>query len=528
MTTTLKPLLWHNCYDASWKGVITAASFAHPAKFSRGLIDRIYQHCLERGYLQKGDTVGDPFGGVGTGGIIAGYNGLNWVGVELEERFVKMADDNFKLHQASLMHMHLPIPRIMQGDSRKFDVLVGPDYEAMITSPPYGNSSGQIGALKAGSCDGVIASPPYSDIAAGAGGLNTKPAKHPGQQSGRNPDSASQSGNWSKELLRYGKADGQISRLKSGQVDAVIASPPYAGTSDQGGGGGINVNGYTPAPGRKWTGAAPDPVGQRTYQGRAANRSKDNIETLKEGTVEAVVSSPPWEDEVAGGCPGSRLKAPPTSGKGHSASLGARERQAQRDEQRVYGESPGQIGKLSGGKLDAICSSPPYEATDRNSLRKNKSLERKAELLKAAGHDPAKWLGQRRCTEMRSNGYGESMGQIGETKGETYWQAMHLVYRACFRAIKPNGVIVLVVKDYVSQKKRVPLCDDTIRLLEHIGFTVIERIHAMLVNETKHNDFFAGETVTKKERKSFFRRLAEKKGSPPIDFEEVIIARKIS
>ncbi|HEU4344036.1 MAG TPA: hypothetical protein VFU31_20975 [Candidatus Binatia bacterium] len=49
----------------------------------------------------------------------------------------------------------------------------------------------------------------------------------------------------------------------------------------------------------------------------------------------------------------------------------------------------------------------------------------------------------------------------------------------------------------------------------------------MLTSEKRHTDLFEGETVKKTERKSFFRRLAEKKGSPRIDFEEVIIARKI-
>ena len=51
----------------------------------------------------------------------------------------------------------------------------------------------------------------------------------------------------------------------------------------------------------------------------------------------------------------------------------------------------------------------------------------------------------------------------------------------------------------------------------------------MLVSRTVHNDMFAagGECVVTKERKSFFRRLHEKKpGAVKIDWEEVIIARK--
>jgi DNA modification methylase len=103
---------------------------------------------------------------------------------------------------------------------------------------------------------------------------------------------------------------------------------------------------------------------------------------------------------------------------------------------------------------------------------------------------------------------------------------MAQVYASCFQAIKPGGVIVVVVKDYVKKGKRVPLCDDTVRLLEHTGFTMVERIHAMLVKETRHADLFNGHTTSKVSRKSFFRRLAESKGSPEINFEEVLIARK--
>lgn len=426
MSDRLTVLRWDGCYDSGWKGVITPQSFAHPAKYSRNLIERIYQHCLERGYLKKGDTVGDCFGGIGTGGITSAYAGLEWIGVELEPRFVTWAEDNFKLHQPAWTTMRLPWPRIIQGDSRNFHVLVGEDYDAMVSSPPYvdsnghpsmghfldesggdvlgrtttgakrgdeeyGASGGQIGSLKSGEVQAVISSPPYSDIAAGAGGLNTKPASKPGQQSGRRPESASQSGNWSKDLLHYGKSDGQISRLKG-------------------------------------------------------------------GAVEAVVTSPPWEENCEGGVRKSKFNYAPTQGNGHGCSPEARAKQLEREEERKYGESPGQIGRLS---------------------------------------------------------------------DETYWQAMDAVYRSCFMAIKPGGVIVLVVKDYVAKKKRVPLCDDTCRLLTHIGFVMIERIQAMLVSEDRHAGLFGDDVVKTKERKSFFRRLAEKKGSPKIDYEEVLIARRL-
>ena len=99
------------------------------------------------------------------------------------------------------------------------------------------------------------------------------------------------------------------------------------------------------------------------------------------------------------------------------------------------------------------------------------------------------------------------------------------VYAECHKALKPGGVIAVVIKDYVSKGQRVPLCDQTHELLLRVGFTPLERIRAMLVSETRTQGLF-GEIVKVKERKSFFRRLAEKKGSPPINYEEVLFLRK--
>ncbi len=183
----------------------------------------------------------------------------------------------------------------------------------------------------------------------------------------------------------------------------------------------------------------------------------------------------------------------------------------------VYGDTAGQIGQLKGGTVDGVVTSPPYESSLRN--QKDGIDWEKAKQNGEGGEGHSK--GQS-CHAT----YGDSKGQIGASQGQTYWEAVAQVYAAAHRALRPGGIIALVVKDYVKDKHRVPLCEDTARLLTHLGFTVIERVHAMLTKETKHGDLFQGETTSTKSRKSFFRRLAEKKGSPPIDFEEVIIAQK--
>jgi len=384
-TTEARPELieWQHCYDSSWKGLITPESFAHPAKFSRDLIERILDHCLARGYLRPGDVVGDPFGGIGTGGIAAAYRGLRWVGVELEGRFVDFARANFELHRSKWAVLGAPAPQIIQGDSRRFHELVS-------------------------------------------------------------------------------------ARAVAGNVDAVVASPPFSGPNMQPKTCGQDLK-------RNGEGRIVRPV-----DGHTGDRTLGNIETLKEGSVDACISSPPYSETLNhGGGPDTKQDIL----QGGKSLMGIKD---------GYGESAGQIGHLKAGSVDGVVSSPPFE----DSLHQR----------------PGQMLAPQQSTD--------------DGKPEDYWRAVNKVYRSCWQAIKPGGVIVLVVKDYVKNGKRVPLCDDTARLLEHVGFTVAERIRAMLIKETHHNDLFDGRTTSTKSRKSFFRRLAEKKGSPAIDFEEVLIARK--
>lgn len=88
---------WHSLYGESWQGEIVPDAFSHPAKFSRGLIRKIYSHMLEQGYLSEGNMVIDPFGGVALGALEAMVNGCFWVGCELEEKFVKLGNENIAL-----------------------------------------------------------------------------------------------------------------------------------------------------------------------------------------------------------------------------------------------------------------------------------------------------------------------------------------------------------------------------------------------------------------------------------------------
>src|SRR3990167_7959423 len=129
---------WENCYDQGWQGEITPESFSHPAKFSRALIRRIYEHAFEEGWLVSGvSTVLDPFAGVALGALDAMWNGLNWIGVELEPKFTALGLLNIMLWERKYGSKEgFGTARIIQGDSRELRKMIqGAD--CCIGSPPF-------------------------------------------------------------------------------------------------------------------------------------------------------------------------------------------------------------------------------------------------------------------------------------------------------------------------------------------------------------------------------------------------------
>jgi len=74
---------WQNCYDDSWKNEIAPEAFSHPAKYSRGLIRRIYEHMISEGWLHSGDFIVDPFGGCGTTLVEAKLLNRNAIAVDI-------------------------------------------------------------------------------------------------------------------------------------------------------------------------------------------------------------------------------------------------------------------------------------------------------------------------------------------------------------------------------------------------------------------------------------------------------------
>ena len=90
-----------------------------------------------------------------------------------------------------------------------------------------------------------------------------------------------------------------------------------------------------------------------------------------------------------------------------------------------------------------------------------------------------------------------------------------------------GAVCAWVVKAYVKNKAIVPFPQQWQALCEQHGFVLVEEIHASLVEDHgTQQGCLVRRRCIKTEKKSFFRRLAEKKGSPRIDHETVLIVKK--
>ena len=101
---------------------------------------------------------------------------------------------------------------------------------------------------------------------------------------------------------------------------------------------------------------------------------------------------------------------------------------------------------------------------------------------------------------------------------------MQHVYRECARILAPGAPLILVLKGYVQNKEYVDLPRQTADLLGHCGFRVVHWHEASLQSRESQLGLFGGET--RRKRASFFRRLAENNGAPPIHHEVVLCAER--
>jgi DNA modification methylase len=99
---------------------------------------------------------------------------------------------------------------------------------------------------------------------------------------------------------------------------------------------------------------------------------------------------------------------------------------------------------------------------------------------------------------------------IGNLKSQSYLEAMALVYSQCYKVLKPQGLMILVTKNFIRNKKVIRLDTDTIKLCEQAGFKFVERHYRKLPSQ------------------SFWRIIYQKKfpDVPTIDYEDILVFQR--
>jgi hypothetical protein len=288
------------------------------------------------------------------------------------------------------------------------------------------------------------------------------------------------------------------------EASLIVSSPPYAqalGARDHEGDQGKyylrqkKYNDLHPEFKR------PDPSSM-TY-----SNTPGNLANMKEGNIDLVVSSPPYVGSMESDKGGidwekaGRMDRTKPSEKRHSVMSN--------NDPTSYGQSPGQLGSMKEGSFDMCVSSPPYDEGLGHGMRKIRPIDVKKRIHMAGG----------------VLSYGESDGQLAGAS--TFWQASKEIVQGCYDLLKPGGHAIWVCKDYVKAKKRVPFSDRWLSLCESVGFTLVCRHQAMLVkHHGDQSNIHGGTDHIETRRISFFRRLAESKGSPKIEWEDVLCMEK--
>lgn len=468
---------------------------------ARGLCERIFDYAIEMGWIAPGQSVVvDPFGGIGSTAIVGASRGVKVLCCELEQKFVDLAKRNFELHRRTWEACGDPLPVIVQGDSRRLCEVLGPHLaDLVVSSPPFQDDLAKVSKRGIGSAE-------YGN------GTMTKEIRL----------------TWAsldhEAFGAYLKEQRNAAGLSKAEVDRRIGTNTaysfYEGRK------GSKDQWRIPMPStyRKIKDVLQlddrfDSVLLDTkiveYERRAMKMghteadygaTEGQLGAMPAGSVAAVIGSPPFIDERA---KSGRSDYPfEANRKGYAPGI-----------TNEYGNSTGQLSAMPSGSVDNIVSSPPYEGNVKSDYRvkDGNGLDR----------DERRGYRQGKGCFRGSETYGQSEGQLGVETSETFWSAARSIVVQCHDILRPGGIAVFVCKDFIRKGERVPFSADWQKLCIACGFTPVEWIKASLIKETKHPSLFGDEDIiTRTERKGFFRRLAEKKGSPKIDEEDIIIVRK--
>jgi hypothetical protein len=385
----------------------------------------------------------------------------------------------------------------------------------------YGTTEGQLGSMPPGEAPAaLVSSPPWQGSIAGEPrddnsvlGQQQRGENHLGkgrcQALGRSTEQ------------NYGTTEGQLGAMPAGEAPAaLVSSPPFVQST---GGKDSGIYGA-----QKGTNDYPGVKIGSHYMAGDQGDTPGQLGSMKEGEAPAaLVSSPPWVDGDVRGPSHAQSDTPSKEatlahfeGRGGPAFL-----------DKTYGTTEGQLGTLPPGTppgeaasagAEGLVSSPPWEdqAVDHD------TKENYWKLTQACIRD-GNAHGSLKLAPSVGESYGHAPGQLGNEQGDTFWFAARQIVAQCWHVLKPGAVAVWIVKPFVRNKALVDFPGQWRALCESLGFRTFLIVEASLSKTGRHPSLFGGEETKTVKRQSFFRRLAEKKGSPAIESEIVLFMRRI-
>lgn len=476
---------WFGCYREGWGPLLTPRSYGHPAKLRFGLAARIYRHILELGWATAGSSVVDCFGGIGGTAFHAMFYGLHWTGVELEPRFYVLAGgmdcpgpDGTLCPDCAETPAEPNQGELFLVQSHRFrgNLDVWKDRGLPGTGKIIQGDSRQLSKLLA-DVQVAIASPPYggnekSDYNLSEDGKTRRRDLKRDNQQGHGCFRGSET---------YGQSEGQLGMMPATEqgFDIALISPPYADQQvGTGGDGRKGWRGYTDHGG-----------------GTSADPSQLSAMPATQDGFDLALASPPF----AGSQQVDNREQP-------SSAMSSTWRKRQGEI--TPGTSDGQLAEMKDDGFNIALSSPPYGETGTD--------------FSDNGIDQSRL--KRKCgplAQLRQNDYGETDGQIG-TGANDFWAAAKQIVLETFKALLPGAHAVWVVKSYVKDSRIVDFPDQWRQLCESVGFKTLHEHRAWVVEKSGEQMTIDGRVESiEVHRKSFFRLLQERKGSPEINWETV-------
>lgn len=273
-----------------------------------------------------------------------------------------------------------------------------------------------------------------------------------------------------------------------GEVDQIVFSPPYAidpknicHTKE-----GKSLQDYDKKRGYS-----------KTHHGRTGySDDPSNIGNLKYGSVDSIVMSPPYSEGI-GHVAGEKASDE------HKKRLEYQRRQAE-------GWAEGNIAKMKHGDIDAIVTSPPYH-DNKSDWDVTSGAAREGEIVT---YTDERGKERQNIGNIHYYDRGKPLSHKyakAPKDAQTYLDAMHQVYAECFKVLKEGGYMVLVVKNFIRNKKIVDLAVDTVKLCESVGFRHVRTHKRKLTN-------FSFWII------NYRKRYPD---APRVDFEHVLVFQKV-